>query len=247
MSPDDSRSSGNGDRPGLRDDLTGGRHALAYLRHLARGNETARTRLLESVDPEHPPVVLLHGFLGTRGSLYLLERRLTDDGICVFTYTLGLFNTHDIRHSALLIQRKVESILAQTRLPRVDIVGHSMGGLIGLHFVKKLGGHDKVRKLVMLGTPIRGTWSSLIGMSTVGLVSRSSWQIHPWSPYLDELRRGPLPPEVQYYTIAAERDWVCPPDATLLEGATRVTVPLGHSSLVISSEVYRHVRAALRS
>jgi triacylglycerol lipase len=237
---------GGAERLGLRDDLVGGRHALAYLRHLARGNELRRTELLEHLDRDHPPVVLIHGFLGTRGSMYILERRLTSDGICVFTYSLGIFNTGDIRDSALLIRRKIESLLAQTRLPRIDIVGHSMGGLIGLYFVKKLGGHDKVRKLVMLGTPLAGTWSSLFGIFTVGLVSRSSWQIHPWSPFLDELRAGPLPAGVEYYTIAAERDWVCPPASTRLAGATRLTVPLGHSSLVISEEVYRHVIEALR-
>src|SRR5947207_12664608 len=85
-------------RFGLRDDLTGGRHALAYIRHLARGNELRRTALAE-VDRDHPPVVLIHGFLGTRGSMYILERRLLDDGICVLSFDLGIFNTRDIRAS----------------------------------------------------------------------------------------------------------------------------------------------------
>src|SRR4051812_14965943 len=106
-------------RVGLRDDLTGGRHALAYLRQLPRGNELRRTALAE-VDGDHPPVVMIHGFLGTRGSMFVLERRLLADGICVFSFDLGVLNTGDIRQSALLIQRKIESILAQTRLPRVD-------------------------------------------------------------------------------------------------------------------------------
>ena len=241
--PDDR---GNG-RDRVKDELTGGRHALAYLRHLARGNGERPSEPIETLDADHPPVVLIHGFLGTRGSMYILERRLVADGICVFSYNLGLVNTRDIRESALLIQRKIDSVLAQTRLPRVDIVGHSMGGLIGLYYVKKLGGDAKVRKLVMMGTPISGTWTALAGIATFGLVSPSSWQIAPWSRFLDELRRDPLPPAVACYTISAERDWVCPPARSELPGAKQVTVPLGHSSLVISEEVYRHVRAALRS
>ena len=84
------------------------------------------------------------------------------------------------------------------------------------------------------------------GVATVGLVSKSSWQILPNSGFLDELNRAPLPPEVDYYTIAAQRDWVCPIGSTFLPGATRLTVPLGHSSLVVSEEVYRHVISALR-
>jgi pimeloyl-ACP methyl ester carboxylesterase len=129
---------------------------------------------------------------------------------------------------------------------KIDIIGHSMVGLIGLYYIKKLGGHEKVRKLVMLGTPTSGTWSALLGVATVGLISKSSWQILPRSRFLDELGRGALPPEVEYHTIAAQRDWVCPPGSTFLPGATRVVVPLGHSSLVVSEEVYRHVIGALR-
>ena len=80
----------------------------------------------------------------------------------------------------------------------------------------------------------------------MGLLSASSWQLLPGSDFLDELHQGPLPNEVEFFTIAAERDWLCPPSATQLEGAHAVTVPLGHSSLVMSEEVYRKVLWALR-
>src|SRR5262245_37542305 len=78
------------DEPGaLAQDLTGGRHALAYLRHLARGNTIRRKQLFHKVDEHNPPVLIIHGFLGTRGSMYILERRLVADGICVFSFNLG--------------------------------------------------------------------------------------------------------------------------------------------------------------
>jgi pimeloyl-ACP methyl ester carboxylesterase len=231
---------------GVREDLYGARHAVAYVRHLARGNRIKRKAFFESVDERHPPVLLIHGYLGTRGSMYILERRLNDDGICVFSFNLGSLNVRDIRTSAFLIHRKIESILAQTPVKKIDIVGHSMGGLIGLYYVKKLGGHEKVRKLIMMGTPLRGTWAALLGVVTAGLVSASSWQLLPNSRFLKELSAGPLPSNVQYFTIAAQRDWVCPPSSTPLEGAESLTVPLGHSSLVMSEDVYRHILYALR-
>jgi hypothetical protein len=43
------------------------------------------------------------------------------------------------------------------------------------------------------------------------------------------------------------RDWVCPLPSTRLRGATAVTVPLGHSSLVISDEVFTRIMTILRS
>jgi triacylglycerol esterase/lipase EstA (alpha/beta hydrolase family) len=231
---------------GVREDLYGARHALSYVRHLARGNKIKRKAFFESINESHPPVLLLHGYLGTRGSMYILERRLNDDGICVFSFNLGSLNVRDIRTSAFLIHRKIESILAQTPVKKIDVVGHSMGGLIGLYYVKKLGGHEKVRKLVMMGTPMKGTWAALLGVAAVGLISASAWQLLPGSRFLKELNAGPLPADVQYYTIAAQRDWVCPIESTPLDGAESLTVPLGHSSLVMSEEVYRHVLWALR-
>lgn len=228
----------------LREDLVGGRHALAYLRHLARGNRLPHTTLADA-HPDRPPVLLIHGFLGTRGSMFILERRLEHDGACVFSFDLGLLNRHDIRASATRIQRKIDSILAQVNVDRIDVVGHSMGGLIGLYYVKRLGGANKVRKLVMMGTPVGGTWTALLGIATVGLVSPSAWQILPHSGFLGELMADPLPPGVEVHSISAQRDWVCPATRTVLPGAHTQSVPLGHSSLVISGEVYRHVREAL--
>jgi len=235
-----------GRKSSVGQDLAGGADGLAYLRHLARGNRIRRQASFEQLDPERPPVLLIHGFLGTRGSMYMLERRLVEDGFVVVSFNIGTLNVRDIRRSAFLIHRKIERILAQTPFAKIDIIGHSMGGLIGLYFVKKLGGHARVRRLVMMGTPVRGTWVALAGVATLGLWSTSSWQLLPRSRFLDELAQGSLPPEVEIYTLAAARDWVVPLGTTRLPGATAVTVPLGHSSLVVSEGVYQRLVHILR-
>ena len=235
-----------GKRSTIGQDVAGGADGLSYLRHLVRGNRIRRGAGFGDLSPDSPPVLIIHGFLGTRGSMYMLERRLVDDGFVVVSFNLGTLNVRDIRRSAFLIHRKIERILAQTPSQRIDIIGHSMGGLIGLYYVKKLGGHARVRKLIMMGTPIRGTWTALMGVMTLGLWSTSSWQLLPRSRFLDELAQGPLPPGVEVHTIAAARDWVVPLPTTRLTGASATTVPLGHSSLVVSEEVYRRVVNTLR-
>lgn len=235
-----------GRRSSFGQDVAGGADGLSYLRHLARGNRIRRDAAFDQITPQSPPVLIIHGFLGTRGSMYMLERRLVDDGFVVVSFNLGTLNTRDIRRSAFIIHRKIERILAQTPSQKIDILGHSMGGLIGLYYVKKLGGHTRVRKLVMMGTPVHGTWSALAGVLTLGLWSTSSWQLLPRSRFLDELAQGPMPPEVELHTIAAARDWVVPLPTTRLPGANATTVPLGHSSLVVSEEVYRRIVSALR-
>jgi pimeloyl-ACP methyl ester carboxylesterase len=236
-----------GRRSGVGQDLTGGADGLSYLRQLVRGNRVRRTASFSAAAPEAPAVLLIHGFLGTRGSMASLEQRLAADGLVVFSFHIGTFNTRDIRRSAFLIHRKIERILADFPEQKIDIVGHSMGGLIGLYYVKRLGGHRRVRRLVMMGAPVHGTWVALAGIATLGLWSTSSWQLLPRSRFLDELSQGPIPPEVEVSTIAAARDWVVPTATTRLRGANAVTVPLGHSSLVVSEDVYRRIHAILRA
>src|SRR6476619_222036 len=160
-------------------------HAAIYLRQLLRGNRAKRAlRSLRrrraddradtsAASPAQPPVLIIHGYLATRGSLHLLERHLTERGLIVMSYPLGPLSLGDIRDSAGLIARKVESIVAQTGIARVDIVGHSMGGLVGLDYLKRLGGRHRVRRLVMLGTPTQGTWSALFGLLTATAGSRA--------------------------------------------------------------------------
>ena len=226
-------------------DLAGGTHGLSYLRHLARGNRKPGNSF-DTIGSSDRPVLIIHGFLGTRGSMYRLESRLIEDGFCVFAFNLGAINTRDIRRSAFLIHQKIESVLSQTSSDEIDIVGHSMGGLIGLYYVKKLGGNTRVRRLVMMGTPFHGTWVALLGVAFLGLYSTSSWQLLPRSRFLDELAQGPLPPDVELYTIAAARDWVCPPSSTRINGAKPTVVPFGHSSLVVSEDVYARLKNILR-
>jgi hypothetical protein len=87
------------------------RRAVSWMRHTLRGNRIAPPGSCEQ-GAGQPPVLLIHGYLGTRGSLHLLESRLTEMGHLVLTYPCS---TGDICESAALIARKIESIAAQTR------------------------------------------------------------------------------------------------------------------------------------
>jgi pimeloyl-ACP methyl ester carboxylesterase len=190
-------------------------------------------------------VLLIHGYLATRGSLHLLERNLSRRGHVVMSYKLGPINLGDIRDSAGLIARKVESIVAQTGVTQVDIVGHSMGGLVGLYYLKRLGGRHRVRRLVLLGTPARGTWSALFGLFTAPL-GLASLQLLPGSPFLRELEEMPLPEGVDVVSIGAERDWLAPLGTTVLQGVRHISVATGHSGLLVEEEVADVVDGILR-
>lgn len=236
---------------GLTKDLSGevadSGHAAVYLRQLLRGNRGDRAHLApaarETADGKPatgaggPPVLLIHGYLATRGSLHLLERNLARRGHVVMSYPLGaVLNLGDIRDSAGLIARKVESLVAQTGVTRVDIVGHSMGGLVGLYYLKRLGGRHRVRRLVMLGTPAQGTWSALLGLFTAPL-GRASLQLLPGSPFLRDLAECPLPAGADVVAVGASRDWLAPVARTVLDGVRHISISTGHSGLLVDQQV----------
>jgi pimeloyl-ACP methyl ester carboxylesterase len=230
-------------------------HAAVYLRQFLRGNRGDRAHV--HVGAESPaasaadatagatPVLVIHGYLATRGSLHLLEQQLARRGHVVMSFRFGLIHLSDIRRSASHVARKVESIIAQTGVAKVDIVGHSMGGLVGLFYVKRLGGRDRVRRLVLLGTPARGTWSALLGLFTAPL-GLASLQLLPGSPFLRELAETPLPAGVDVVSVGASRDWLAPVATTVLEGVRHIAMPTGHSGLLVDTEVGDLVAQLLR-
>ena len=227
-------------RQGVAGGVADSGHSALYLRQLLRGNRARRAwsppASAAELPPGQPPVLLIHGYLATRGSLHLLERHLSGRGLVVMTYTFGPINLGDIRDSAGLIARTVESIVSQTDVKRVDIVGHSMGGLVGLDYLKRLGGRHRVRRLVMLGTPAQGTWSALLGLVTAPL-GLASLQLLPGSPFLRELAERPLPPDADVVSIGAVRDWLAPLASTVLDGVRHISLPTGHSGLLVDAEV----------
>ncbi|HEY4184318.1 MAG TPA: alpha/beta fold hydrolase [Polyangia bacterium] len=233
----------------LGDGVVDSGQAALYLRQLIRGNRAApsiadRPSIGTAPGTPTPPVLLIHGYLATRGSVHLLERRLTEMNHVVMTFRLGPVHLGDIRDSATFIARKVESLITQTGVDKVDIVAHSMGGLVALDYVKRGGGWRNVRRLVLLGTPTQGTWSALLGLMTAPL-GKAVRQLLPGSEFLRELERAPLPAGPEVITVAAGRDWLAPPRSTRIKGARRVDVATGHSGLLVDENVAETVAKIL--
>lgn len=219
-----------------------------YLRHNLRFGLTRQNHF--SGKSEHPPIILLQGFLGTSGVLDPFDRFLQREGRNVFILDLGLVNIRDIRESAERLIFEVERIMdlysKEHAFKKVDIVAHSMGGLIAYYYVKKLGGHRCVRKLVALGSPFRGTWSAALGVALFGIFSRGVRQMLPGSKFLKELHVNHQKKfDTELFSIAAQYDTISPPESCFLKGATNRVLPLGHAGLLMDERVYQNVLAFL--
>ncbi len=216
-------------------------NSFHYWRHNLRGNRIRKNFFLH--DSKHPPIILIQGFMGTRGVLLPLENHLRALGRDVFSVDLGIFNVSDIKGSAQILSYKVERLIDRFQevhgFEKINVIGHSMGGLIGLYYLKKLGGHRVVDKLITLGAPFNGTWTSLLGLFPIGLVSKGIWQMLPNSPFLKNLHRKTSEVhESKIVSIAAKYDSICPPKSCHLADAENEILNVGHASLLMDTKVF---------
>ncbi|MFG3531552.1 esterase/lipase family protein [Streptomyces sp. NPDC047917] len=197
---------------------------------------------------EHPPVVLLHGFIDNRSVFVLLRRSLARHG----WHHLESLNysplTCDIRTAAELLGRHVEEICARTGHREVDIVGHSLGGLIARYYVQRLGGDQRVRTLITLGTPHGGT--AVAPLASAHPIVR---QMRTGSAPIEELRRPAPGCRTRFVSFWSELDRVIvPAEAACIDhpdlDAQNVRVTgIGHLALPVHPAVAAAVRQALES
>ena len=166
------------------------------------------------------PILLLHGFLATPRALGRLAVRLRRSGYRAHCVDLGglfgRFNTRTVEELACILAERVEQLACDHPGERIDLVGHSQGGLVGRYYVQKLNGAHRVRHLVTLGTPHRGTPWARSG-HLVGRTLPSLRQMAPGSQLLRDLTDESFPDSVRLTSIYSWRDPFCPPSSCRLE------------------------------
>ena len=114
----------------------------------------------------HPnPVVLVNGtFANEDDNWQAVSPLLYDNGYCVFTFNYGgpallgtLYGVGEIAASASQLQSFVNQVLTATGATKVDLVGHSQGGMMPDYYIKFLGGAAEVNDFVALAPDPHGT------------------------------------------------------------------------------------------
>ncbi|MFD9034543.1 esterase/lipase family protein [Streptomyces sp. NPDC059567] len=178
----------------------------------------------------HPrPVVLVHGTFGNSVDNWLvLAPYLVNRGYCVFSLDYGqlpnvpfFHGLGPIEKSAEQLDVYVDKVLAATGAAEADLVGHSQGGMMPRHYIKFLGGAEKVNALVGIAPDNHGT--TLLGLTkllpyfpgvedfitanTPGLADQMAG-----SPFITRLNEGgDTVPGVTYTVIATKYDEVVTP------------------------------------
>ncbi|GGY32449.1 lipase [Streptomyces xanthochromogenes] len=210
--------------------------------------DAAAAPQLPTAGRSHPPVILLHGFIDNRSVFVLLRRSLARHGWRHLESLNYSPLTVDIKVAAELLGRHVEDICARTSHAEVDIVGHSLGGLIARYYVQRLAGDRRVRTLVTLGTPHSGTRSAQLAHAHP--IVR---QMCPGSALIEELRLPAPGIRTRFVSFWSDLDTLMIPVETarvehpdLLAQNVRVT-GIGHLAMPVHPAVAAGVRQALTS
>lgn len=190
------------------------------------GLRSSRRRTARSADQR--TVVLIHGYLANRSTLYPLEAWLRLGGVkqvLAFNYR----SSRGIEHAARSLR---DYLRRHVRGGRVDLVCHSLGGLVARVYLQELGGARRVDRCVTLGTPHRGTYNAY------WLTSRVGAELRPDSDLLRRLEASRAQAaRVQFLSVVAGSDNLVIP--RVFSGHERELhfADVGHLSMLFSPRV----------
>jgi len=204
----------------------------------------------------HPyPIVLVHATLADEGSNWVtLAPLLANEGYCVYAFNYGatlasfevwpfigprIDGLGHIEKSAEELRSFVNSVISKTKASKVDLVGHSQGGMMPNYYIKFLGGASKVNELIGLAPSNHGT--TLDGLATLVEVFPFATEIVTGlleflgAPSLTEQAAGsafnkklfgsgePVVEGVRYVVIETEHDEVVTPYRNAFLSGSNVT------------------------
>ncbi len=191
-----------------------------------------------------------------------LTSRLRAGGYPTYLFALPDLGMGDIRSTAAALGQFVDGVLATTGAGKVDLIGHSQGGLVSRWFVKELGGAAVVDSLISLAAPHYGSIEAnltalLFGFGTC-LGVPACQQMSVGSDFLDDLNAGDdTIGDVRYTNLVSTLDELVVPytSAFLANDGNVANVlvqsqcplrPVAHLTMATDGAVYTGVRRALR-
>jgi triacylglycerol esterase/lipase EstA (alpha/beta hydrolase family) len=209
---------------------------LARHRYNDAGIQPVRTT------PTARPVLLVHGFGGTRSSWVLVTEALSARGMTVAAMAYSPVGTSVPQLADQLI-REVEALLARTGADKVDLVGHSLGGVVIGQAVGDARLSGRVNTVITLGSPFGGSpWADALPILEIVRALRTG------SPVLRRLAFAPPPSGVRWLSFTAELDIIVPGRRSVPSHVTVETISfdgVGHLGMLVSRRVIGCIAAAL--
>jgi len=184
-------------------------------------------------------LVFVHGLAANRSGFLPLQTFLKLQGHDR-QYCFNYRSAGSLEALALCLKRDVD---AQIRGGRIDLVAHSMGGLVARFYLQQLGGARRVDRLITLGTPHLGTYAATF------MPSALVRQLLPEGPFIRHLNALPPPKGLQVTSIVAGRDLLVQPveAARCPFGDVLYLDDAGHVELLFRPRIFAEVGAILQA
>jgi pimeloyl-ACP methyl ester carboxylesterase len=192
--------------------------------------------------PRARPVLLVHGFASTKSCWLPLARALRAGGVPVEAFNYLPLGT-SVEQLAELLADKVATLLAETGVDKVHLVGHSLGGVViaQAFATGRLAG--QVDTVITIASPFGGSpWATLLPLGATVRSLRSG------SPLLRRIAAAPVPHGVRWVAFTSTLDAVVPGGRALPPQADVETVTVhdvGHVGLLMNREVVARIFDAL--
>ncbi len=203
----------------------------------------AAERSPAKLQPGERPLILCHGYRHNRSAFFLLRYRLRRAGWSNVIVPNFRPASASVPQFAGQLSEKASVAMSETGCDRVDLVGHSMGGLIVRYFVEKLAGASCVGTAITLGAPHRGTKMAALGLfKTAEQFRADSSLIRDLCGHSSSLG------SVNMVSIWSDFDnIVLPPENAMLPQPCDnfMVRGVGHVALLFSGQVFERLRLAL--
>ena len=179
------------------------------------------------------PLVLIHGLWDNPNIFRTLINVLNRDESMILKA--------DLKHSfgryplKLLAEKLDQQIISQLgNKTSIDLLGFSMGGLIGRYWLQKMGGFKRTNSFISVGSPHRGTLTAqLIPSSLLQGIADMKRN----SPFLSQLNRDISPlRNVKCISLFCRWDlMVIPGSQAILPIGSKIQVPVSsHRELIVN-------------
>jgi len=191
--------------------------------------------------PKEPgiPILLIHGYLHSSSAWIYLRRKLRQGGCGpIFTINLGS-PFQDFDQYALRVASKAKWIEKVTKRSDLLLIGHSMGGVVAMHYTVKYAPNNSVRAVITLGSPLAGTKVAKIGLGACARqMECSSSFIQALEALLKESKNA-----TQFYHLGSLTDLMIIPNqsAFLPQGKCKSWNSIGHIGLLYSPKVAKYL------
>nr|WP_243731860.1 alpha/beta fold hydrolase [Nocardioides ochotonae] len=225
-------------------------HSRVGDRRVRRATPYASRVTLREADP----VLLVPGFLAGDLSLRPLGRALRAHGLRTYRSQIRA-NVGCTLDAAAELEARLESI-AQRRGSRVQLVGHSLGGMLARGIAVRRP--DLVSSIVTMGSPmlapgahhpsLSAAAEALVRLGRAGLSGLMAEEClaGACARRSFEESREPVPPGIGFTAIYSRRDGIVDWRACVDPLAEAVEVTASHIGMVLDPRVIAHVVAAVR-